>query len=99
MAIWKISLRFFSPPEKPTLTSRRANSPFICTKAIFSLSSFRYSAGVSSGRPCALRRADTAAFMKLVMLTPGISTGYWKLRNRPAQERSSGLIASRSRPS
>ena len=47
----------------------------------------------------ALRFALIAAFMKLVMLTPGISTGYWKLRKMPAQERSSGLMASRSFPS
>ena len=37
--------------------------------------------------------------MKAVMVTPGISTGYWKLRNKPAQLRSSGDIASRSFPS
>ena len=36
--------------------------------------------------------------MKLVMPTPGISTGYWKERNRPAQLRSSGAIARRSSP-
>ena len=99
IAIWKISLRFFSPPEKPTLTSRFANSPFICTRAIFSFSSLRNSAGLSSGCPAALRRAFRAAFIKLVMLTPGISTGYWKLRKMPAQERSSGAISSRLRPS
>ena len=99
IAIWNISLRFFSPPEKPTFTSRFANSPFICTSAIFSLRSFRYSAGLSSGSPAALRRALIAAFMKLVMLTPGISTGYWKLRKMPAHERSSGGSASKSRPS
>ena len=99
MAIWKISLRFFSPPEKPTLTSRLANSGFICTKAIFSFRSFRNSDVFISGRPAALRRACTAAFMKAVMVTPGISTGYWKLRNRPAQLRSSGAMDRRSFPS
>jgi hypothetical protein len=31
--------------------------------------------------------------MKLAMLTPGISLGYWKARKRPARERSSGSIS------
>ena len=31
-----------------------------------------------------------------MLATPGISTGYWKARNRPAAARSSGSIASRS---
>ena len=46
----------------------------------------------------ALRLALTAAFMKAVMVTPGISIGYWKLRKRPAQARSSGVFARRSSP-
>ena len=98
IAIWKISLRFFSPPEKPTLTSLLANSGFIPTKAIFSLRSLMYSPGLISSSPSALRRALRAAFIKLVIETPGISTGYWKLRKMPAQDLSSGLIASRSLP-
>ena len=36
--------------------------------------------------------------MKLVMVTPGISTGYWNDRKSPAQARSSGLRASKFRP-
>ena len=36
--------------------------------------------------------------MKLVMVTPGISTGYWKDMKIPAQERSSGDIDRRSLP-
>ena len=39
-----------------------------------------------------------AVFMKLVMETPGISTGYWNDMKMPAQDLSSGLIARRSRP-
>ena len=68
------------------------------TKAIFSLRSLRNWPALSSSSPRALRLAFTAAFMKLVMLTPGISIGYWNERKSPAQERSSGLIASRSWP-
>ena len=37
--------------------------------------------------------------MKAVMVTPGISTGYWKLRKMPAQLRSSGAMDRRSFPS
>ena len=33
------------------------------------------------------------------MFTPAISTGYWNAMNTPSRARSSGLIASRSRPS
>ena len=36
--------------------------------------------------------------MKFVMVTPGISIGYWNDMKIPAQERSSGDIASRSLP-
>ena len=34
-----------------------------------------------------------------MLLTPGISTGYWNARNSPARARSSVAIASRSLPS
>ena len=33
-----------------------------------------------------------------MLLTPGISTGYWKARNTPSRARSSGDSASRSLP-
>ena len=98
IAIWKISLRFFSPPEKPTLTSLLANSGRICTNAIFSFISFRKSPAFIGSRPSAARFALTAVFMKFVMVTPGISIGYWNDMKIPAQERSSGDIASRSLP-
>ena len=98
MAIWKISFLFFSPPEKPTFTSRFANSCLICTRAIFSFMSFRKAAAVRGSSPRAFLREFTAVFMKFVMETPGISTGYWNDRKIPAHERSSGLIFRRSRP-
>ena len=37
--------------------------------------------------------------MKLAMLTPGISTGYWNPRNIPARARSSIFISNRFFPS
>ena len=36
MAICKISHRFFSPPEKPSLTAREVNERSISSKSIFS---------------------------------------------------------------
>ena len=35
---------------------------------------------------------------KVAVGTPGISTGYWKARNRPSRARSSGSSSSRSWP-
>ena len=60
--------------------------------------SFMKSAAFSGSLPSYARLALMAAFMKLVMLTPGISTGYWKERNRPSRARSSGFISSKFLP-
>ena len=97
-AIWKISLRFFSPPEKPSLTERLAS--FASSSTILRLSriSLRKSAAFIGSSPWYLRFSLTAAFMKLVMDTPGISTGYWNERNSPSWARSSGFIAKRFLP-
>ena len=54
---------------------------------------------VSSASPRALRWAFSAAFRKVIVATPGISSGYWKARNTPAAARSSGSISSRFWPS
>ena len=98
IAIWKISLRFFSPPEKPSFTERDISFWSISTSWRFSFISFMKSAAFIGSSPCALRRALTAAFMKLVIDTPGISTGIWNDMNMPALARSSALIESRSCP-
>ena len=36
IAIWRISQRFFSPPEKPSLTEREVNFRSIFSRSIFS---------------------------------------------------------------
>ena len=54
-------------------------------------------AGIGSS-PKYLRLALMAARMKLVIDTPGISTGYWNARKRPSWLRTSGSIAKRSLP-
>ncbi len=98
-AICSISLRFFSPPEKPTLTARFSISsrmPSALVLARISLTKARASWGVS---PRAVRTAFTASFRKVVLATPGISTGYWKARNSPLAARSSGSSARMSSPS
>ena len=98
MAIWKISLRFFSPPENPSFTERCANLLSSPTSSRFSRMSFMKSPAFSGSRPSYLRLELTAAFIKLTIDTPGISTGYWNERNNPSRARSSGFMASRSLP-
>ena len=48
-AIWKISLRFFSPPEKPSLTERCSSAWSISSSFIFSFTSAMKSMASSSG--------------------------------------------------
>ena len=98
IAIWKISFRFFSPPEKPSFTLRFASLLSNSTIARFSRISFRNSVADTGFKPLYSRCAFTAARMKFTMLTPGISTGYWKLKKSPSRLRSSGESASRSFP-
>ena len=98
IAIWSISLRFFSPPEKPSFTLRCISFSSISTSFIFSRASARNSIASSSGWPRCLRIAFSAAFRKYMFATPGISTGYWNARNMPSRARSSGASAVRSRP-
>ena len=63
-AIWKISLRFFSPPEKPWLTERLRKVGSISSSFIFSLTSFMNSMASSSASPRCLRTALSAALRK-----------------------------------
>jgi len=63
-AIWKISLRFFSPPENPSFTERRTSSSSISTSLAFSFVIARKSMASSSGNPRCLRTAFKAFFKK-----------------------------------
>ena len=54
IAIWRISLRFFSPPEKPSFTLRSRKLGSISSIFIFSRTKSSNSSGSSSSRP----RAD-----------------------------------------
>src|SRR4051794_21632486 len=95
IAIWRISARFFSPPENPSLRWREVNERSTSSRSMACWSLVRNSLTLigSSLRPVliAMRR-------KLAIDTPGMATGYWKARNRPACARSSGSASVISSP-
>src|SRR4051795_12565571 len=95
IAIWRISARFFSPPEKPSLRWREVKERSTSSRSTACWSLVRNSLTLigSSLRPVlmAMRR-------KLAIDTPGIATGYWKARKRPACARSSGSASVMSVP-
>ena len=76
-----------SPPEKPSLTERLSMDSSIFTSSMRSCTRSQKSIASTDGSPRYLRTALTAAFRKYRLATPGISTGYWKARNRPSQAR------------
>ena len=87
--------RFFSPPEKPSLTERDANfgsmrSFFIAAPS--SLVQVRMAGALPSTSVLAVRR-------KLVIDTPGTSTGYCMARKSPSLARRSGVCLRMSTPS
>src|SRR6185312_1750811 len=89
----------FLAAGEASFTPRDRKLSSMCMSFIFSRTSPRNSKASTSGRPRSLRAALVAAFSRYTLLTPGISTGYWNPRNTPARARSSGAMASRSRPS
>ena len=89
------SWRFFSPPEKPSLTLRSAKAGSMRRSAMaffMSLTHVRSLGASPSIAVLAVRR-------KLDTETPGTSTGYCMARNTPARARSSTVMASTSAPS
>ena len=87
ISIWRISIRFFSPPENPSFRNRFRNDSFISRYAMFSRRFFRNSAGFTF---CAPLMESSAVFRNFAAVTPGIATGYWNARKRPSRARSSG---------
>ena len=63
-AMWKISFRFFSPPENPSLTGRLSSPSSICTSRILPRTILRNSMASISGSPRCLRTALSAALRK-----------------------------------
>ena len=75
-AICKISLRFFSPPEKPSFTERFMSFSSISSSLSFSRNMGKKSMASISSRPRYLRIAFRAERKKYTFVMPGISTGY-----------------------
>src|SRR3954453_18605856 len=92
---WRISWRFFSPPEKPSLTERVANAGSIFIASIAELTSLTQVRSLGASPSIAV----FAVRRKFDTVTPGTSTGYCMARNRPARARSSTVIARTSSPS
>src|SRR6266516_1755948 len=99
IASWRISIRFFSPPEKPSFRYRLENSFGISASSIACSVSWRNSRSFTSGSPRASRWALSAMRRYLATVTPGIATGYWKAMKSPARARSSGAASVMSSPS
>ena len=93
--ICRISWRFFSPPEKPSLTLRSANAGSISSAVISALTSLTQVRSFGASPLIAV----AAVRRKFDTETPGTSTGYCMARNRPARARSSTVIARTSSPS
>ncbi len=89
-AICRISIRFFSPPEKPTLSARRSISKSIFSSPAFSRMSFRNAGAATSTSPRAFFCAFKAVRRNVSAGTPGISIGYWNDRKTPLAARSLG---------
>src|SRR5919204_1202584 len=82
-ASWRISFRFFSPPENPWFTYRFTMASSTPRVAIFSFMCLRNASALTSGSLTdwyAVRRKFTTE-------TPGTSTGYCIARNRPSLAR------------
>src|SRR4051794_18113408 len=94
-ASWRISMRFFSPPEKPSLRYRVEKSRGTLVSSIAASTVLRKSFSEMGSS----RRAFMIIRRYFVTVTPGMATGYWKAMKRPARARSSGSASVISSPS
>src|SRR3954447_6706536 len=92
---WRISWRFFSPPEKPSFTLRSANEESMRSCSIAVRTSFDQVRSLGAWPSMAV----LAVRRKFETVTPGTSTGYCIARKSPARARSSTVMASTSSPS
>src|SRR3954452_1670130 len=95
IAIWRISARFFSPPEKPSLSGREVKERSTSSR---SAACWSFCPNSLTRIGSSLRPVLIAMRRKFAIDTPGMATGYWKARNRPAWARSSGSAAVMSSP-
>jgi hypothetical protein len=98
-ASWRISMRFFSPPENPSFKYREENSRGTLVSSIACWTVVRKSLSEIACSPRASRCAFMTIRRYLATVTPGIATGYWKAMKRPARARSSGSASVMSVPS
>src|SRR2546428_100686 len=92
-AICRISARFFSPPENPSLTYRERKESSMRSTDISSLSSARNSLtliALDLSLPSKPRLALIAVRRKFDIVIPGTTTGYCSARNMPSFARCSG---------
>ena len=85
MAICRISLRFFSPPENPSLRWRSPNDGSMPSFSIHSIIISR----TSSTDMSMPRRADSAWRRNWMTGKPAMVSGSWKARKIPALPRTS----------
>ena len=71
-----MSFLFFSPPEKPSFTDLLVKSDGSSTNADFSFILAKKSLADNGSKPLCSLISSKAAFKKLTLETPGISTGY-----------------------
>ena len=83
--ICKISFFFFSPPENPTLSCLFSFSSSNFNSFAVSFTSFKNSMASSSFSPLAFLIAFREVFKKMLVFTPGISSGYWKAFQYPLE--------------
>src|SRR3954453_13912344 len=97
-ASWSISMRFFSPPEKPSLRYRLENSRGTWVSSMAASTVLRNSLRETASSPRASRWAFITMRRYLATVTPGMATGYWKAMKRPERARSSGSASVMSSP-
>src|SRR4051812_2683387 len=98
-ASWSISMRFFSPPEKPSFRYRLENSRGTWVSSMAASTVLRNSLSETAASPRASRWAFITMRRYLATVTPGMATGYWKAMKRPERARSSGSASVMSSPS
>src|SRR4051794_4293445 len=95
IAICRISARFFSPPENPSLSGREVNERSTSSR---SAACWSFWPNSLTRIGSSLRPVLMAMRRKFAIDTPGIATGYWKARKRPAWARASGSASGMSSP-
>ena len=97
-AICRISLRFFSPPEKPSLTPRLRKLSSICISFILSLDQREELEGVEFRQAALLAHGVERRLQQVGVVDAGNFDRVLEGQEDAARARSSGSSASRSSP-